>query len=123
MNYLNDIKNIIVANIGYAEMVIYAVMGALIAYYKTSTKLQKFVADLIAQAESTYGSGTGGAKFAWVTSKVYALVPLPLKAIINEQMIGDIVQGTFNSMAAYARTQLDKLVDTAVPDTTGTEGK
>lgn len=123
MNYFNSVINAITANIGYAEVVLYAIMGAGIAYYRTSTKLQKLVADLIAQAESTYGSGTGGAKFAWVTSKVYALVPLPLKAIINEQMIEEVVQGTFNSMAAYARMQIDRLVDTTIPDTVATEDK
>ena len=123
MSYFNDVKDIIAANIGYAEVAIYALLGALIAYYRTNAKLQRFVAGLIAQAESTYGSGTGGVKFEWVCSKIYLMVPVPLQAIINKQMIETTVQGTFNSMAAYAKTQLDKLVDTAIPETVHTEDK
>ncbi len=99
-------------------------MGAGLAYYRTNAKLQRLVAGLIAQAETAFdGTKTGGAKFAWVCNKIYSMIPAPLQAIITEQMIEDIVQGTFNSMAAYAKTQLDKLVDTAIPNTVHTEDK
>lgn len=114
-------------NINIIEVLQWAgllLLGAVLAYYRTNAKLQRYVAELIAQAETAYdGSKAGGIKFVWVCSKIYSMVPVPLQAIINKQMIETIVQGTFNSMAAYAKTQLDKLVDTAIPTVVHTEDK
>lgn len=99
-------------------------LGAGLAYYRTNAKLQQYVARLITAAEAKYtATKSGGAKFAFVCSQIYKLVPVPLRVIITQQMIEQIVQGTFNSMAAYAKTQLDRLVDTAIPDTVHTEDK
>lgn len=99
-------------------------LGAGLAYYRTNAKLQQFVAGLITQAETNFnGTKTGGVKFAWVCGKIYDLVPVPLRVLITKQMIETIVQGAFNAMAAYAKTQLDKLVDTAILDTERTEDK
>ncbi|HWP51659.1 MAG TPA: hypothetical protein VN626_08180 [Clostridia bacterium] len=114
-------------NINIIEVLQWAgllLLGALLAYYRTNAKLQRFVAGLIVQAEEAFnGTKTGGMKFAWVCSKIYNLVPLPLRSIITQEMIERLVQGTFNSMAQYAKTQLDKLIDTAIPDTVHTEDK
>ncbi len=99
-------------------------LGIGTAYYHTNAKLQKFVAGLIAQAETAYsGIKTGSVKFEWVCNKIYSMIPVPLQALITRQMIEEIVQGTFDAMAAYAKTQLDKLVDTAISDTVHTEDK
>ena len=99
-------------------------LGAVLAYYRTSAKLQRFVAGLITQAELAYnGTKTGGVKFAWVCGKIYNMMPVPLRAIVTRQMIENIVQGTFDAMAAYAKTQIDKLVDTAIPVTVHSEDK
>lgn len=107
-----------------AKYIAILIFGAATAYYRTNAKLQKFVAGLITQAETAYsGVKTGGVKFEWVCNKIYSMIPAPLKLIVTRQMIEEIVQGTFNSMAAYAKTQLNKLVDTAIPDTVHTEDK
>lgn len=99
-------------------------LGVGVAYYRTNAKLQRFVAGLITQAELTYnGTKTGGVKFAWVCGKIYNMIPTPLRAIVTRQMIEQIVQGTFDAMAAYAKTQLDRMVDTAIPDTVHAEEK
>lgn len=99
-------------------------LGAGLSYYRTNTKLQKRVAFLISQAEASFvGAKVGGKKFAWVCDTLYGVIPAPLRVIITRQMIEEIVQGTFNSMATYTKMQFDKLVDTAIPDTIGTEEK
>ena len=99
-------------------------LGAALAYYRTNAKLQRFVASLIVQAEKKYTDAkVGGIKFAWVCGKIYNMMPVPLRAIVTRQMIENIVQGTFDAMAAYAKTQIDKLVDTAIPVTVHTEDK
>ncbi len=114
-------------NINIIEVLQWAgllLMGAGLAYYRTNAKLQRFVAGLIARAEIKYAEAkSGGVKFEWVCSTIYRLIPVPLRVVITRQMIEQLVQGTFNSMAAYAKTQLDKLVDTAIPDTVHTEDK
>lgn len=99
-------------------------LGVGLAYYRTNAKLQEYVAGLIAAAEGKYTeTKSGGAKFAFVCNRIYALVPVPLRAVITRQMIEQIVQGTFDSMAAYAKTQLDRLVDTAISETVHMEDK
>lgn len=115
------------ANINYIEVVQWAgllLLGAALSYYRTNAKLQQFVAGLITQAELTYNdTKTGGLKFAWVCGKIYNMIPAPVRAIVTRQMIETLVQGTFDAMAAYAKTQMDKLVDTAIPNTVHTEAK
>ena len=115
------------ANISYIEVMQWAgllLLGAALSYYHTNAKLQQLVAGLITQAELTYnGTKTGGVKFAWVCGKIYNMIPAPLKAIVTRQMIETLVQGTFDAMAACAKTQMDKLINTAIPDTVHTEAK
>ncbi|MEA5135721.1 MAG: hypothetical protein VB035_06235 [Candidatus Fimivivens sp.] len=115
------------ANINYIEVVQWAgllLLGAALSYYRTNAKLQQFVAGLIVQAEKKYTDAKiGGVKFAWVCGKIYSMIPAPLQAIVTRQMIETLVQGTFDAMAAYAKTQMDKLIDTAVPDMVHTEAK
>ncbi len=90
------------------------ILGAFLAYYRTSSKLQVYVAGLIARAEAKYTEiHSGGVKFAFVCNHIYALVPLPLRKIITRPMVESLVQSTFDAMAAYAKMQLDRLVGQA----------
>ena len=114
---MENIYQFLIDYITIIETVALIVMGGIIAYYKSNAKLKGVVAELIAEAEQAFDSTkSGGKRFAWVVNKLYELIPAPLKAIINKQMIEQIVQGTFDSMAAYAKTQLDRAVDKAIPD-------
>ncbi|HWP50556.1 MAG TPA: hypothetical protein VN626_02550 [Clostridia bacterium] len=97
-------------------------LGLVVVYYRTSTKLQGVIANLIAQAEAAYGDAkAGGIKFEWVCRKVYSLVPVPLNTIITKQIVESLVQSTFDTMTAYAKMQLDKLLDSTMPDIERTE--
>ena len=92
-------------------------LGLAAAYYRTNGKLQGVIGNLIAQAETAYGeAGNGGLKFRWVCDKVYSMVPMPLSVIITKRMVEGLVQSTFDVMAAYAKLQLDKLLDSTMPD-------
>ncbi len=117
----------IFANINIIEVLQWTgllLFGMGMAYYRTNAKLQTHIAFLISRAEEAFvGVKVGGKRFAWVCDTLYNAVPLPLKAIITRQMIEQIVQGTFDAMAAYAKTQLDRLVDTAIPGKVHAEEK
>ena len=117
---MENIYQFLIDYIVVFETIALIIMGGSIAYYKSNAKLKGVVAELIAEAEQAFDSTkSGGKRFAWVVNKLYELIPAPLKAIINKQMIEQIVQGTFDSMAAFAKTQLDKAVDKAIPDKEG----
>lgn len=104
-------------NIAAVETVIIIMMGGIIAYYKSNAKLNGVIAALITEAEQTFDSAkSGGKRFEWVVNKLYELIPAPLKAVITRQVIEQIVQGTFDSMAAFAKTQLDRVVDKVIPN-------
>lgn len=105
-----------------AKWLVFLLLGLAAAYYRTNDRLQSTIGDLIAQAEAAYGDAkTGGIKFEWVCGKVYSMVPVPLNAIITRQMVESLVQSTFDAMTAYAKIQLDKLLDSTMPDIERTE--
>ena len=98
-------------------------LGALSLYFKKSATAQSKVAEVeswvaeikgsagkyIVKAENMFeGTQRGGEKFEWVIERLYIMLPLPVRAFITKEMIGDIVQGAFDAMAEYATTQLDK---------------
>ena len=106
--------------IGYILTVIF---GALSIYFKRSAAAQSKAAEVenwiaeikgsaakyIVKAEQTFeGTQRGGEKFEWVVERLYILLPVPMRAFITKEMIGDIVQGAFDAIADYATTQLDK---------------
>ena len=106
-------------------------LGALSIYFKRSAAAQSKAAEVenriaelrrgaakyIVKAEETFaGTQRGGEKFKWVVNDLYELVPISLKKAITVEMIEDIVQGTFDAMAEYATTQLDRLVAEVLPD-------
>ena len=117
MEVLNNIFDFISANIEFFHVTAYILLGGCILYYRGNVKLQSAVAGLITEAEQSFNSvKCGGQKFAWVVGKLYDLIPTALKTIITKQMVERIVQGTFDSMARYAKSQMDKIVDKALED-------
>lgn len=89
------------------------VLGALTAYLKANEKLRSSSIKYITEAEELYKdvSKAGGQKFSWVVDTLYNLVPVPLRIIVSRSCIEKIVQSSFNSIEAYAKTQIDKAVD------------
>lgn len=87
------------------------VLGLAALYFKTCTDLRAKTAALITEAEETYrdSAKAGGQKFAWVVDNLYALLPAPLRLIIPRAMVERMVQSTFDAVAAYAKTQLDRI--------------
>jgi len=109
------------------KFVAYLIMGGLVLYFKLSAtaqtkgkQVQQTIAELTAkavvfikEAEETYKDTTnaGGEKFALVVARLHGLVPEPLQVIITEEMIGNIVQSTFNEIEEYVKLQLDKTIE------------
>ncbi len=92
-------------------------LGLGLAYYRASARLQSAIGYMITQAEKVYGSERSGAiKFQWVCDTLYGILPAPLRAVITPPFIERLVQSTFDVMAAYAKMQLDKLLDSTMPD-------
>lgn len=109
----------------WVEIVLYIILGAIIVYFRNSAAakakvaeieswtgiIKGSVASLISRAEKEFnGAKRGGEKFEWVVNKLYGLLPIPIQAVITRDIIADIVQGTFDSMAAYAAKQADKFL-------------
>ena len=90
----------------------YIILGGLALYLNTKGSLKEKAASFIAEAEETYKDATnaGGVKFEYVVDKLYLLVPSAFKLFITRDMIGQIVQGAFDAIESYAKTQLDKAV-------------
>jgi hypothetical protein len=88
-------------------------LGFAALYFKVSTDLRAKTATLITEAEQTYKdtARAGGEKFAWVVDNLYAFLPAPLRLIVGRAMVEQMVQGTFDALAAYAKTQLDRIFD------------
>ena len=108
----------------FVEVVLICVLGALSLYFKHSEKAQTKArevevtlnqikdntADFIARAEKEYASvsNKGAEKFEYVVTGLYHMVPEALRPIITREMIGNIVQNTFDEIEEYAKMQLDK---------------
>ena len=122
-------------SINWTEILAYilsVLLGAVALYFKRSAAAQSKAAEVenwiaeikgnaakyIARAEDTFaGTQRGGEKFTWVVDYLYSLLPVTMRAFITKDMIGEIVQGVFDSMAAYATTQLDRAIEKIeVPD-------
>ncbi len=89
------------------------IFGALSVYLRTNEKIMNSSIKYITEAEEMYKdvSKSGGQKFSWVVDTLYNMVPRPLRVVITKKFVEKIVQGTFNSIEAYAKTQIDKAVD------------
>ena len=115
-------------NINWTEIIAYILtvaLGALSIYFKRSEAAQSKAAEVenwlaeikgsaakyIVKAEKLFeGTQRGGEKFAWAVESLHMLLPVPIRAFITEDMIADIIQGSFDAMAEYAATQLDKAI-------------
>lgn len=89
------------------------IFGALSAYLRTNEKIINSSIKYITEAEEMYKdvSKAGGQKFTWVVDTLYNMVPRPLRVVITKKCVEKMVQGTFNGIEAYAKTQFDKAVD------------
>lgn len=88
-------------------------LGALSAYLRTNEKIINSSIKYITEAEEMYKdvSKAGGQKFTWVVDTLYNMVPRPLRIVITKKCVEKMVQASFNSIEAYAKTQIDKAVD------------
>jgi hypothetical protein len=89
------------------------IFGALSAYLRTNEKIMNSSIKYITEAEEMYKdvSKAGGQKFTWVVDTLYNMVPRLLRVVITKKCVEKMVQGTFNGIEAYAKTQIDKAVD------------
>ncbi len=99
-----------------AKWLLILLLGGGLAYYRASAKLQNVMGHMIAEAESIYRNSFGSTKFEWVCNTLHGILPAPLRVIMTRQMIERLVQNTFDAMAAYAKMQLDELLDSTMPD-------
>ena len=44
------------------------------------------------------------------------MIPAPLRAVITKQLLEELVQGTFDSMELYAKSQADKVINRFLED-------
>lgn len=103
-----------IVNIGFA--ILFLIAGFLSIYYQGNSKLTKAVSGFIAEAEATYTSAaSGGVKMQYAVGKLYSLLPAVVRPFIPESVIQVIAQSVFDQIAAYAKIQLDRAVDKALP--------
>lgn len=99
-------------SIGFAALTLAA--GFLATYYKGSGRLSGAVAGFIAQAEQTYkDAGSGGLKMQYVCGKLYAMLPAAVRPFIPQAVIQTVAQAVFNEIDAYAKAQLDRVLNKA----------
>lgn len=89
------------------------VFGFIALYLRSKEEVVEKVSDYIAKAEEDYKDATnaGGEKFNWVVDQLYDLVPGPFKMFLTKEVLGVIVQYTFDSIAKYTTTVLDKKIN------------
>ena len=94
------------------EILLYIVLGGLALWFKTHSKLNNAVNGLIAKAEEEFtGFKQGNEKFQAVVNWLYELIPAFLKPFFPKKFVEALIQNAFEQSAAYAKQQLDKLVD------------
>lgn len=94
------------------------IFGFLALYLSSKEKVISKVTEFIAQAEADYKDATkaGGKKFEWVVNQLYNLVPTPFKMFLTKEVLGAIVQYTFDYIEKYATTLLDKSIEKVEED-------
>lgn len=94
------------------EILLYIVLGGLALWFKTNSKINNAVNGLIAKAEEEFtGFKQGNEKFQAVVNWLYELVPAFLKPFFPKKFVEALIQNAFEQSAAYAKQQLDKIVD------------
>lgn len=98
--------------INVIELVLYIILGGLALWFKTNSKINNAVNGLIAKAEEEFsGFKQGNEKFQAVVNWLYDLIPNYLKPFFPQKFIEALIQNAFEQSAAYAKKQLDKVVD------------
>jgi hypothetical protein len=95
------------------EIVCLFVIGGLMLWYNTNAKLNERVSTYITEAEEVYKDTVkaGGMKHEYVVDKLYSLVPATMKGVFTREMISTIVDNAFTAIQAYAKQQLDRVVN------------
>ena len=88
------------------------IIGAfLISYFRTSSVVRGFSAQLIADAEWVFSEveKAGNEKMAWVISKLYGYIPAVLQPFFPENKLREIVQMVFDKIKDFADLQVERL--------------
>ncbi len=94
------------------ELVLYILLGGLALWFKTNSKINNAVNGLIAKAEQEFtGFKQGNERFQAVVKWIYDLIPNYLRPFFPQKFIEVLIQNAFEQSAAYAKQQLDKVVD------------
>lgn len=94
------------------ELVLYILLGGLALWFKTNSKINNVVNGLIAKAEQEFtGFKQGNERFQAVVKWIYDLIPNYLRPFFPQKFIEALIQNAFEQSAAYAKQQLDKVVD------------
>lgn len=97
------------------EVLLYIGLGGLALWFKTNSKINNAVNGLIAKAEEEFtGFKQGNEKFQAVVKWLYDLIPNYLKPFFPQKFIEALIQNAFEQSAAYAKQQLDKVVDKTI---------
>lgn len=97
------------------QFVCLLIIGGLALYFKSKSVVIDAAKDAIVQAEAAYIDTTksGGQKFEFAVDFIYERLPGALKRFVTRSLVESIVQNVFDQMEAYAKLQLDRLVDKA----------
>jgi len=97
--------------LGIVEAALAVIIYLFAFYYKRSSVLRGFIAELILDAEKEFAEQekAGAQKMSWVIDQLYAYVPVFFKPILTRERLQDIVQSVFDQIADYADIQVAKL--------------
>lgn len=96
--------------------VLWIVFGFIVTYLKTKTDIIELAKEQINHAEIMYNEAHAGEKkMDFVVKYIYKFIPAPMRFIFTEEAIQSIVQNVFDSVEAYAKTQLDKIAGKILP--------
>lgn len=83
-------------------IVISAFYMFILVYKKSKEELvKKTILNLVAQAEKTYGSGTGELKYAMVVERMYYVLPLFVRVIFTKKQLDRFIQDGVNYLKDY----------------------
>lgn len=86
--------------------ILMVVLGFVSIYLKSKQSLTEKAGALINEAEDVYKHGDE--RFDFVVNSLYTLIPAPMNIILNKEIIGMIVQSTFDTMKDFTIKQMDK---------------
>lgn len=97
--------------LGIVEAALAVVIYLAAFYYKRSSVLRGFIAELIADAEEEFAKQekAGAQKMEWVIDQLYAYVPVIFKPFITREKLNELVQAVFDQVARFADVQVAKL--------------